>query len=39
MNSDSLAPTKIIPYGSFLSVVLSKKSHPGDGLLGRGTKG
>lgn len=34
-----LTPTKITPYGSFLSVILSKKSRPGDGLLGRGMKG
>ncbi|WP_445267848.1 lariocidin family lasso peptide [Trinickia acidisoli] len=39
MIATSITPTKIIAYGSFLSVILSKKSRPGDGMFGRGLKG
>lgn len=39
MNAVSIQPTKVVAYGSFLAVVLSIKSAPGDGLFGRGVKG
>jgi hypothetical protein len=32
-------PAVIVSYGSFMSVILSKKSSPGDGMWGRGVKG
>jgi hypothetical protein len=32
-------PTKVVAYGSFLAIILSKKSRPGDGMFGRGVKG
>jgi hypothetical protein len=38
MSKHFLQPTRITPYGSFLSVILSKKSHPGDGIFGRGRR-
>ncbi|WP_440130188.1 lariocidin family lasso peptide [Trinickia symbiotica] len=34
-----IQPSKIVSYGKFLAVILSKKSVPGDGWLGRGAKG
>ncbi len=34
-----IKPTKIVSYGSFLAIILSKKSRPGDGVFGRGVKG
>ncbi|WP_124602997.1 hypothetical protein [Burkholderia sp. Bp8963] len=34
-----IQPTKVVSYGSFLAVILSKKSSPGDGIFGRGVKG
>ncbi len=34
-----IQPTRIVAYGTFISVILSKKSVPGDGWLGRGVKG
>jgi hypothetical protein len=39
MHNTPITPSKIIPYGAFLSVILSKKSRPGDGVFGRGVKG
>ncbi len=39
MNTVLVKPTRIVTYGSFLAVILSKKSSPGDGLFGRGVKG
>jgi hypothetical protein len=33
-----LQPTKIVSYGSFLSVILNKRSMPGDGIFGRGKR-
>jgi hypothetical protein len=37
--SEMIQPTKIVAYGSFLAIILSKKSTPGDGVFGRGVKG
>jgi hypothetical protein len=39
MESDMIQPTKVIAYGSFLAIILSKKSVPGDGIFGCGIKG
>jgi len=39
MNAVLIKPTKVVAYGSFLAVILSKKSSPGDGIFGRGVKG
>lgn len=39
MMKSFIPPTTVKAYGAFLSVVLSKKSRPGDGIHGRGRKG
>lgn len=33
-----IQPATITSYGAFLSVILSKKSRPGDGSRGRGVR-
>ncbi|SDV47379.1 hypothetical protein SAMN05216551_102530 [Chitinasiproducens palmae] len=39
MKTAAVQPTKVVAYGSFLALILSKKSRPGDGIFGRGVKG
>ena len=39
MTLPRILPTRIVSYGSFFAVVLSKKSSPGDGMYGRGITG
>lgn len=34
-----IVPIRLTRYGSLMSVILSKKSTPGDGMFGRGQKG
>jgi len=39
MKAALIQPTKVVAYGTFLAVILFKKSRPGDGLWARGVKG